>query len=166
MPVFMLSGRLNCAYAWPWPTYTTINMVKSPAKRARIMTTNRQIYGQNNTKIPKIVWRGSLVAAFGIFLILGHLFDVGLLGDPDRISSEAFVSQARGSLFASHIKMTNFQKYAGVLDIDSNVWSSRFAKLLCMDSVVLKVEPTYVDYFWFELEQWQHYVPVKTELMD
>jgi hypothetical protein len=35
-----------------------------------------------------------------------------------------------------------------------------------MDSVVLKVEPTSVDYFWFELEPWKHYVPVKADLTD
>jgi hypothetical protein len=62
--------------------------------------------------------------------------------------------------------MNDFQKYAGVLDVDGNAWSSRFAQLLCMNSVVLKVEPTYVDYFWFELEPWKHYVPVKADLSD
>jgi hypothetical protein len=144
------------------------------------MTNNRQIHGQNYTEIPKIFWRGSLAGAANNIKVkdsicwrlcqLGashpHLFDAGLVGDPDSISLDEFVPQVEGSLFASRIKMTNFRKHAGVLDVDGNSWSARFAKLLCMDSVILKVELTYVDYFWFKLEPWKHYVPVKANLTD
>jgi hypothetical protein len=35
-----------------------------------------------------------------------------------------------------------------------------------MDSVVWKVEPAYVDYFWFELKPWIHYIPVKADFTD
>jgi hypothetical protein len=89
-----------------------------------------------------------------------HLLDVGPVGGPKRIQlSEALV-------FAPRIEMADFQRYVGVLDVDGNAWSSRFAGLLCMDSVVLKVEPLSVDYFWFELEPWKHYVPIKADLTD
>jgi hypothetical protein len=63
--------------------------------------------------------------------------------------------------------MTTFQKYVAILDIDGNSWSSRFGTLLCYNSVVVKVDPEYVDYFHFkDLVAWKHYVPVKYDLSD
>ena len=78
--------------------------------------------------------------------------------------------------------MTAFQRYAAILDIDGNSWSSRFGSLLCYNSVVLKVEPEFVDYFHFQQESdgsgndtttrrmalrpWTHYVPVRYDLED
>lgn len=57
--------------------------------------------------------------------------------------------------------MENFQNYKAVLDVDGNSWSERFARLLCMNSVVVKVKPEFVDYFFTSVEPWVHYVPVK-----
>lgn len=43
----------------------------------------------------------------------------------------------------------------------SNSWSSRFGTLLCYNSVIIKVEPEHVDYFYLKyLEPWKHFVPV------
>ena len=66
-----------------------------------------------------------------------------------------------------YIKPTeNFQNYKAVLDVDGNSWSERFARLLCMNSVVVKVEPEFVDYFFTDVKPWVHYVPVKQDSSD
>lgn len=62
--------------------------------------------------------------------------------------------------------MEEFQTYAAVVDVDGNAWSSRFAALLCMDSVVLKVQPAMVDHFHGQVEPWIHYIPVSESLDD
>ena len=62
--------------------------------------------------------------------------------------------------------MANFQQYKAILDVDGNSWSERFAKLLCMNSVVIKVEPEFVDYFWHQVKPWVHYVPVQQDSGD
>jgi hypothetical protein len=73
-----------------------------------------------------------------------------------------------------------FQKYRAILDIDGNSWSGRFGSLLCFNSVILKVEPTFVDYFYNQyhnpniknrnsehsLQPWKHYIPVKEDFSD
>lgn len=72
------------------------------------------------------------------------------------------------------MEMEDFQKYRGIIDIDGNSWSSRFGRLLCFNSVVLKVEPSWVDYFYFKngwdhepkLQPWVHYIPIKADLSD
>ncbi len=62
------------------------------------------------------------------------------------------------------MQMEDFQKFKVIVDIDGNSWSSRFVSLLCMNSIFLKVVPYYVDYFFFELQPWVHYVPVHGNL--
>lgn len=44
--------------------------------------------------------------------------------------------------------------------------SSRFGTLLCYNSVVIKIEPKYFDYFYSDLKPWTHYIPVKNDLSD
>ena len=78
--------------------------------------------------------------------------------------TDANVSEVGG--IAPPMEMDNFQRYVAVVDVDGNAWSSRFAALLCMDSVVLKVQPTMVDYFHFQLHPWVHYIPVNANLSD
>lgn len=62
------------------------------------------------------------------------------------------------------IPFEEFQRYKAIIDIDGNSWSSRFADLLCMNSVVIKVEPYLVDYFYVELQPWVHYIPVHNNM--
>ena len=61
-----------------------------------------------------------------------------------------------------YMEFEDFQNYKAILDVDGNSWSSRFPKLLCMNSVVMKVEPEYTDYFLpsDSLKPWVHYVPI------
>jgi hypothetical protein len=54
--------------------------------------------------------------------------------------------------------LDDFQKYRAVIDVDGNSWSERFPRLLCRNSVVVKLEPEQVDYFWPTLQAGVHYV--------
>jgi len=69
-------------------------------------------------------------------------------------------------LSKNFMEMADCQQYKAILDIDGNSWSSRFADLLCMNSVVIKVQPRWVDYFHPELKPWIHYIPVHKDLSD
>ena len=81
--------------------------------------------------------------------------------------------------------MLDFQNYKAILDVDGQSWSSRFGTLTCYNSVILKVDPDYVDYFFYkknhdegssstsksnasndQLLPWKHYIPVKGDLSD
>jgi len=59
-----------------------------------------------------------------------------------------------------------FARYRAIFDLDGNKWSSRFANLLCLNSVVLKVEPETVDHLYPDLKPWTHFVPVAANLSD
>jgi hypothetical protein len=65
----------------------------------------------------------------------------------------------QGWLILGHfMPMEDFQNYRAVLDLDGNSWSERFPKLLCQNSVVIKVEPEQIDYFWPTLQAGVHFV--------
>ncbi len=57
-----------------------------------------------------------------------------------------------------YIPFADFQKYRAVLDLDGGSWSERFPRLLCQNSVVVKVDPEQIDYFWPTLQAGVHYV--------
>lgn len=176
IPIFTLSARLDCNYAFPWPTYEFIGLSKSHAREWHsAMLNNSEMFIQ---KRPKAVWRGSLTGTNNKQLKDSHrwrlceaaandsynLIDAKLVQIPDW-RTDANLSVVGGGL-APKMNMHDFQSYAAVIDVDGNSWSSRFAALLCMDSVVLKVQPTSVDYFYDQLEPWTHYIPINETLHD
>jgi hypothetical protein len=48
--------------------------------------------------------------------------------------------------------------YIAIIDIDGNNWSGRFAKLLCTNSVIIKIIPEYIEYFYIDLVPNVHYI--------
>jgi hypothetical protein len=48
--------------------------------------------------------------------------------------------------------------YLAIIDIDGNNWSGRFAKLLCTNSVIIKIIPEYIEYFYIDLVPNIHYI--------
>ena len=102
------------------------------------------------------------------------LLDIGLTNIPARHQHLFLPLSVVGNLKPRIQPMEAFQQYAAILDIDGNSWSSRFCGLLCYNSVILKVQPDYVDYFYFAddndnndsllvLQPWKHYVPVQSD---
>ena len=183
MPVFTYSSRLDCHYAFPWPTYESVGLSKTHSGDwLKIISNNRRTYSINENKIPKAIWRGSLTGTNNKALENSsrwqlcklstensNLLDARLVQLPKWRAinnNDTNLAEVGGNHLASFMPIEDFQKYAAVVDVDGNAWSSRFATLLCMDSVVLKVEPTMVDYFHFQLEPWIHYIPVSSDLHD
>ena len=132
-------------------------------------------------KIPKAVWRGSLtdgrarangetprsklVALANTAFNGTSLFDIGFSGNfsfPVRnYSSQAYPIKGPIRPFPA------FQNFVAVIDLDGNGWSSRFATQLCLNSVTLKVEPRFSDYFMgTQLQPGVHYVSIRDDLSD
>jgi hypothetical protein len=71
-----------------------------------------------------------------------------------------------GGLQPAVTPMSEFQQYFAILDMDGNAWSSRFGELLCYNSIVVKVEPAYVESIYRNLMPWKHYLPMAGNLSD
>lgn len=134
-----------------------------------------------DTKIRKVVWRGALSEAEWrdaltsvrwrvaklVHEMRSEQFDVGLTGIPQWLTAHIDFDLSQIGGFVDGITpATAFQKYRAILDMDGNSWSSRFSDLLCFNSVVVKVEPQFVEYFHAELKPWVHYIPVRYDLSD
>jgi len=127
------------------------------------------------TKIDKAVWRGSTTGDATNWRNLPRSKLVQYSLDHPTILDAAFVEIVQrnetekeeiiaSGFNESAIPFEDFQKYKAIIDIDGNSWSSRFGDLLCTNSVVIKVEPRWVDYFYSELQPWIHYVPVNENM--
>ncbi|XP_076674774.1 protein O-glucosyltransferase 2 isoform X2 [Andrena cerasifolii] len=66
----------------------------------------------------------------------------------------------------SHISLFHFFKYKYQLNIDGTVAAYRFPYLLAGDSLVLKQESKYYEFFYNNLVPGGHYVSVKSDLSD
>ena len=174
IPIFTFSARLDCAFAFPWPTYESISLAKdSTDDWSTSMLANEQLFIE---KKPKAIWRGSLTGTNNKDLNasarwqlcklaqnFSSILDARLVHIP-KWRTDANLTKVGG--LAPLMDMESFQENIAIIDVDGNAWSSRFAALLCMDSVVLKVQPTMVDYFHFQLEPWTHYIPIRENLDD
>ena len=101
-----------------------------------------------SSKIDKAFWRGSTTG-------LSHSFDElpraklvrKSMERPDLIDAgftgfcQGFKSMTGNSstITAKHVRFNDQMKYKAIIDIDGNTWSSRFTKLLCTNSVIIKV---------------------------
>lgn len=134
-------------------------------------------------KVDKIVWRGALSEAEWRDALTSvrwrvnklvtdqnlrgsTIYDVGLTGIPRWLTTRVKFNITEVGGFLKGIPMSNFMNYKAILDMDGNSWSSRFGTLLCYNSVVVKIEPKYFEYFYPELKPWTHFVPVKNDLSD
>lgn len=95
------------------------------------------------------------------------LFDVGLTDVPSSLSQHVHIDTSAVGGLKPRVKSTaTFQRHLAIIDMDGNTWSSQFVELLCYNSVVIKVDPTFVDYLYYDLKPWKHFIPVKSDLSD
>ena len=100
------------------------------------------------SKIDTAIWRGSTT---GTHLLFDDLPRAKLvkksMSRPDIIDA-GFTSFVQGwewqnlsnqTIAANRIPFEDLMKYRAIIDIDGNAWSSRFTKLLCTNSVIIKV---------------------------
>lgn len=105
------------------------------------------------SKLDKAVWRGSTTGpanlgpnnTFGA-LARAHLVKKSM-DRPDLIDA-GFTSFVQGwefeklsnqTIATGHMPFDDQMKYRAIIDIDGNAWSSRFSKILCTNSVAIKV---------------------------
>jgi len=130
------------------------------------------------SKIDKAIWRGGATGLVDIYpnwrdlprsklvqysIDNPSLIDAGFKGFSQRSEIEKQEIESSGFL-KDYMNMKDFQKFTAIIDIDGNSWSSRFVRLMCMNSVVLKVNPDTIDYFHPELKPFVHYLPVHGNL--
>lgn len=177
IPLFTTCAPIACRYAFPIPNYQN-RASAQPTDTAwrRVQADYRARYPWSEKK-RQLVWRGSLSAPHEHgnstrwrvvvqaqkedrvdvgFVSIGHI-NAGLI-DMDW-------NAANGRKEAIS-PMQDFQTYIAILDIDGNSWSSRFGELLCYNSIVVKVEPAYVEYIYRDLIPWKHYIPMAGNLSD
>ncbi|KAL7516565.1 hypothetical protein ACHAWX_001566 [Stephanocyclus meneghinianus] len=128
-------------------------------------------------KLPVAVWRGRYTGYRAVYekgilpreqlvLLASNHPDIM---DIQPVSWQYVPNDQTGELMqksSDQIQFLDFMKYKAIVDIDSNGASTRFAPLLCMNSVVIKVRPRFGSYWHHELEPWVHYIPVDSDLSD
>lgn len=161
LPVFTMCATLQpfCDYAFPIPTYFMISTAQSSWKETR------QHDPPFVSKQRQAVWRGAFT---------GQSWDHGRTNqrrEMYRLSKQDnnahFINAEEARRGGEHyMPMDQYRNFRAILDLDGDAWSKRFVALLCFNSVVLKVEPKYVDYFHPNLQPWIHYIPVNGHLSD
>jgi len=161
------------------PTYTRWNQRKKTKYWDAIFQWQEKLYPWK-TKLNMAVWRGAAtgyVYQYPYWRDLPRarlvqysfdnpsLIDAGINESMSQRNETELEEMKSSGFMKERIEMRNFQKYKAIIDIDGNSWSSRFSDLLCMNSVVLKVTPEWVDYFYLqEVQPWVHYLPVHGNL--
>lgn len=64
------------------------------------------------------------------------------------------------------LPMVEFPRYKFLMHLDGNTSSERLRNLLALNSVVLKQESPYEEFYFRFLKPYTHFVPVKTDLSD
>lgn len=181
IPLLTTAAKADCDYSFPIPNYMTIIDTQRSSDQ---WEGNFQEFEKKypwDQKINKAVWRGSLAESDTkltfenirwrlckfVHESKNPLYDVGLTSISSQITEKVFVNTADvGGLASTITPMLEFMKYRAIIDMDGNSWSSRFGSILCFNSVVIKVEPKYTEYFFADLLPWMHYIPVKNDLSD
>jgi Glycosyl transferase family 90 len=181
IPLLTTAAKADCDYSFPIPNYMTIiDTQRSSEEWQRVFQEFENKYPWDQ-KMDQAVWRGSLAESdihqtfenirWRLCKLVHEsknpMYDVGLTSISPQIAEKVFVNTADiGGLVSSISPMLEFMKYRAIIDMDGNSWSSRFGSILCFNSVVVKVEPNYTEYFFAELIPWMHYIPVKNDLSD
>jgi Glycosyl transferase family 90 len=199
VPLFTAAANVNCYHTFPFPTHELLGMTRNDQSEWDDFFAESQKNFPWEKKLLQVVWRGALTGPYvndtyknprwnlvrtiqtikNDFVKLGFkketfIFNVGAVRLPVRRKNKTWKDDLHevGGLVDRIDRMERFQMYRAILDIDGNSWSSRFNILLCYNSVVIKVEPTWVDYLQFKgshgevLQPWKHYIPVKADLSD
>ena len=183
LPLFTFGVKANSLDCWngfPIPSYKMIRDSKNTSEEWDIEFAERDRRYPWHEKIPQAVWRGSLSDVMlrvngetpRIKLVSlanqesgnASLFDVGFSKNQHF---EAIKELSLDQFLKGSKSFSELQKFAAVIDIDGNAWSSRFPTQLCLNSVTLKVEPRFTDYFiGAEVKLGVHYMSIKGDLSD
>ncbi len=65
-------------------------------------------------------------------------------------------------LLLTHTQLV-FGALKAIIDIDGNNWSARFHTLLCGNSVIIKIQPDFIEEYYSELIPGWHYMPANLD---
>ncbi|KAL9184204.1 hypothetical protein ACHAXT_002290 [Thalassiosira profunda] len=167
VPIFRLNAikSTKCQHSWPamsltyFNDHTNLQLAESPYQWDDMMAEWDKTYPWKR-KLDKVVWRGR---------ITGYTYKNGERPRQELVRyarNHLDIMDVKPSTTKSRMAQDDFQKYKAILDIDGNAWSARLGKLLCYNSVVIKVEPEYVGYWEKDIEPWVHYIPVESDFSD
>ena len=110
---------------YPWNNKTNVALWRGTT------TANDMYFKWELNQIP----RGRLVQ-----MSMKHpeLIDAGFVRLNQQFENATFTKE-NATILTDRMKFDDMMKYKAIIDIDGNDWSSRFPKLLCMNSVVIKV---------------------------
>ena len=173
VPLFTNCAFPDCQYTFPFPNYNSVRQTfeRSSQWDHFFYKMNRRY--PRHSKIAKAVWRGSLTGTSDLSqnvryqlckMSLNHSDILDVRTNQVDDGKDPVVHQQVSEIRGDYIGFRDFQKYRAIIDVDGNAWSSRFGLLLCLNSVVLKVQPETVDYFHPTLQPWRHFIPVHKNL--
>jgi hypothetical protein len=166
LPIMSFARQENCSYAFPIPSYKHFEYIELGHKSWE----NKFIewesrYGNLTQKIPKAIWRGQCSSGGShhrhIFITKSNFLNNQRFIDARPYNDEACPWNLKGEKYlAKRMATEDSMLYRAVLDIDGNSWSERFSRLLCYNSVVIKVGvfPDHDEYFMPSLIPGKHYV--------
>ena len=185
IPIMTQCAYPSCRHAFPLPTRAALlHAQNSPGAWEYYFRRLRKQYPWE-AKRRLAGWRGSFTGSMDLEhnqryrlcrIGLNHsdtmdvratfLFPHFFQQDKDKGKMAVEKEEAARCLGDSIAPFEAFAQYRAVFDLDGNKWSSRFANLLCLNSVILKVEPETIDYLYPDLAPWTHFVPVAANLSD
>ena len=156
LPIFTMARTMGCNFSFPFPTYLGIEHAKENGTAWESHFDILKTKYPWETKRPMAVWRGAATGnkknPLNRFWLEKYAQEVenGTLIDAQIV---------RGKNAPNRIPFDDFQLYKGIIDIDGNGWSGRFLRLLCTNSVVIKLTPRSFDYNMDYIKPWVHYIP-------
>ena len=115
-------------------------------------------------KLKMCIWRGTLSYGYQYnFFDTSNKFDLNQRNYFAKLHKEGHFKKVNFEQVFSSI--TDQIKYKYILDIDgyTNTWDANVWKLYS-GSIVLKVKSTWKQWYYDELKEWVHYVPVENDL--
>jgi hypothetical protein len=184
IPIFTNFANRECKHAFPIPSHKVAwDTQESTEGWVGFFDYFEQKYPWKS-KIRKAAWRGTLEGTnedeilSNVRLRLNkmvrqeqdhcHLYDTGVTSIPAWVTEQVAVDVSEFGGFVEDLPQNDLRRYMAVLDMDGHSWTSTTAEYMSYNSVLIKIEPYFVHYFWNEQEvkPWVHYIPVKNDLSD
>jgi hypothetical protein len=163
LPTMSLCRQTGCQYSFPIPGYQTYTYASIPKSGTwdEVFQQWAETYPRMEDKIPKAFWRGSCNG--GGFTHRLDFAKVALAADSSHLDVKLTGGRWCTTGFPLAPNLTQKEesmRYRATLDIDGNSWSERFPRLLCYNSVVIKVnvEQDHDEYFMPSLIPGVHYL--------
>jgi len=139
---------------YPWST-------KLPLAVWRGSTTASPKYTQNSSVTLQDTPRGQLVQLSNEYPNLIDAMFVNFVNNFQHYqdnNNTNLNNTTNTSTTTTRMPFDKQMSYQAIIDIDGNNWSGRFAKLLCTNSVIIKIIPEYIEYFYTDLIPNVHYM--------